>query len=51
MEAVEGLNQLLDSINEDVCILVNNVGKAHANPFHKHPYEMLFTMLHVNICS
>jgi short-subunit dehydrogenase len=51
IEGVQKMNGLLDSIQEDICIIVNNVGKAYSNPFHLHPYNMIFQLLHVNMCS
>ena len=35
----------------DVSVLVNNVGKANARFIHEHTPEMIFQMIHVNICS
>jgi short-subunit dehydrogenase len=51
IDDVDRMDSLLDSIQEDVCILVNNVGKANANQFHKQDYDILYTMLRVNINS
>ena len=46
---VENLYTTLDTITEDVCLLVNNAGKAHANPIHEHSVDICFNMINLNI--
>ena len=48
-EKVNELYELLDTIQEDVCVLANNAGKAHMNLIHDHSVEMCFNMVNVNI--
>ena len=52
MEGVDNLKNILEKLKEiDISLLVNNVGKAHANHIHEHSVEAIFQMIHVNICS
>ena len=37
--------------DNDVGIIVNNVGRCWHGKFHEQPYEMIFNMLSVNIAS
>ncbi len=43
------LYAMLDTIDEDVCLVANNAGKAHMNLIHDHSIEMCFNMVNVNV--
>jgi short-subunit dehydrogenase len=46
---VKELYAKLDTIKEDVCILANNAGKAHANSIIAHSVDLCFNMVNVNV--
>lgn len=48
-EHVMELHSKLNEINEDVCVVANNAGKAHANPLAQHSVDIIFNMVNVNV--
>jgi len=50
-EGVDNLNSLLDTVTEDVSMLVNNVGITHNNHFEKHTPEVMNALVNINIRS
>lgn len=48
---IERMYEILDSITEDVSILVNNVGKANVNLLHIQEISMILQQMRVNMFS